>query len=164
MGKKDHYKELNNILKEQDINETDNLKNETAFKSGDSFKSIITNNEFSSVISLLTSIVEKITNSIEVRNRAKLKAVKKFNELKEISPNENDENLRIIVKMIKSELMKTDVKMYESFKYEFDNLNNSIDFLNRFRSSEDMIEKPNLKWLERVKKYLNDKKQSNGNI
>ena len=56
--------------------------------------------------------------------------------------------------------MKTDVKMYEAFEDEFDNLYNSIDFLNRFRSSEEMIEKPNLNWIERVKEYLNNKKEN----
>jgi hypothetical protein len=158
MGKKDHYKELDDILANQDITKAENSDNKVAFKDGDSFKNIISNAEFASVISLLTNIVEKITDSIRTRNNAKSKAIDKLNELKEKGA--EDDDLSYIVKMIKSELMKTDVKMYEAFKDEFDNLYSSIDFLNRFRSSEEMIEKPNLKWIERVKEYLNNKKEN----
>ena len=142
MGKKNDYKELDNILANEGIIKAENSENEVAFKDGDSFKIIISNVEFASVIALLTNIVEKITKSVVVRNNAKSKAIDKFNELKEEGA--EDEDLSYIVKMIKSELMKTDVKMYEAFEDEFDNLYNSIDFLNRFRSSEEMIEKPNL--------------------
>mgnify|MGYP000459598780 FL=1 len=158
MGKKNDYKELDNILANEGIIKAENSENEVAFKDGDSFKNIISNAEFASVIALLTNIVEKITKSVVVRNNAKSKAIDKFNELKEEGA--EDEDLSYIVKMIKSELMKTDVKMYEAFEDEFDNLYNSIDFLNRFRSSEEMIEKPNLNWIERVKEYLNNKKEN----
>ena len=159
MDKEEHSKELNEILNLSESIESkqDEQTEDVAFNSSEAFKGIISKKEFSSVITLLTNIVLKIADSSRIRQEAKNKALEKFEELKERGI--DDEDKAIVVKMIKKELMKTDIKMYESFGDEFENLTNTIDFLNRFKVPEEMIPHPNLSWISRVKKYLNSKKE-----
>ena len=159
MNKEEHSKELNEILNLSESIESkqDEQTEDVAFSSSEAFKGIISKEEFSSVITLLTNIVLKIADSSRIRQEAKNKALEKFEELKERGI--DDEDKAIVVKMIKKELMKTDIKMYESFGDEFENLTNTIDFLNRFKVPEEMIPHPNLLWISRVKKYLNSKKE-----
>ena len=157
MEQKEHSEELKKILS------TENLSNElhqeeiVAFGSNEVFKKAIGNDEFTSVIILLTNIVVKIMDSLETRQKAKKKAIKKIEEFRDAGIPEKD--LSIAVKTIKRELMLTDIKVYESFKDEFDNLINTIEFLNRFRLNEDMFPYPNLNWINKVKKYLATKKK-----
>ena len=159
MDKEEHSKELNEILNLSESIESkqDEQTEDVAFSSSEALKRIISKEEFSSVIVLLTNIVLKIADSSRIRQEAKNKALEKFEELKERGI--DDEDKAIVVKMIKKELMKTDIKMYESFGDEFENLTNTIDFLNRFKVPEEMIPHPNLSWISRVKKYLNSKKE-----
>jgi|TARA_R110000765_G_scaffold306119_1_gene400005 hypothetical protein len=159
MNKEEHSKELNEILNLSESIESkqDEQTEDVAFSSSEALKGIISKEEFSSVIVLLTNIVLKIADSSRIRQEAKNKALEKFEELKERGI--DDEDKAIVVKMIKKELMKTDIKMYESFGDEFENLTNTIDFLNRFKVPEEMIPHPNLSWISRVKKYLNSKKE-----
>lgn len=147
MEGKEHSDELNKLLERQDI----------AFNSAESFKGIISKDEFSSVLTILTKITDKISEGCDLRKEAKNKAIAKFKELEESGVDK--EGMAMAVKMIKRELMNTDISMYESFPEEFDNNHNTIDFINRFRAHEDMLDKPNLNWVKKVKQYLNNKKE-----
>tara|TARA_R110000744_G_scaffold336193_1_gene441519 strand:- start:234 stop:716 length:483 start_codon:yes stop_codon:yes gene_type:complete len=159
MNKEEHSKELNEILNLSESIESkqDEQTEDVAFNSSEAFKGIISKKEFSSVITLLTNIVLKIADSSRIRQEAKDKALEKYEELKDKGI--DDEDKATVVKMIKRELMKTDIKMYEAFGDEFNNLTSTIDFLNRFKVPEEMIPYPNLSWISRVKKYLNSKKE-----
>jgi hypothetical protein len=155
MEKKDHSKELDKILSEQEVT-SEKTQEKVAFSNNESFKNAIGNEEFSSVITLLTNIVEKISDSLENRESAKQAAITKLKEMKETF-GDNDQ-MSVGIKIVKRKLMETDVKVYETFSNEFENLTNTIEFLNRFRPVDDMIPYVNLSWVGKVKKYLNNKK------
>ncbi len=155
MKETDHSNELDSLLSEEGIsNKKENTTKEesTAFKSNDSFKNAISNEEFSSVITVLNDVVDRILHALRERSNAKKDAYDRAMELKEKGI--EDEDFSLLVKMVKSELMKTDVKMYETFEKSFNSLPTIINFLNRFRLHDDMIEQPNLSWIEKAKKNL----------
>lgn len=126
-------------------------KENIAFSSNESLKKAIGSNEFESVIKIVTCVVEKIKKANEERNNSKKRALELINSAKS---HQSDEQNSEMIKVVKKELSKTDREVYKGFKDEFDNACNAIDFLNRFKQSDQLIEKPNLKWVEKAKNNL----------